>query len=359
MLRHVPLRPRPTIGHPLDDPLREAILKRFRARRIETGAIWDIYLNEFGCSEIPHLLHRLAVRYGGEEAKRFGGELVSRLQRIPIGGFPMPPVQRVLNLPAATYKDTIGSWIPEQALFSLSEVEFLTAIEYSLENFGHNVRTVESAAINRLFSNLGAPYRYGFVATEDFEPEALYLPDDPEENPEAYENLGPAGRDEFYRIIDPETENHLIQPALRALADERLAIAARSYQDGLTHMLRLDDKTLKSAVLDFARAVVDAMTTLARATGVNVERNMPVVVLKALTNADVLPSESRSLMLAAASLRNAHEHQNDQARPVKRETAEATMGAASVAITYLATFLPPAVRVEPAAAVPADDHIPF
>lgn len=157
----------------------------------------------------------------------------------------------------------------------------------------------------------------------------------------------------------------MITPALRALADARFATAAISYQDGLTHMLRLSDKALKSAVLDLARAVLDSMSALAKAKNVEVDRSMPAVVFKRLTSANVLPVEARGIMLATASFRHIFEHQGGEAREARREIAEAAMGAASVAITYLATFLPEAAVVDsesfvPAAStVPADDDIPF
>jgi len=91
-------------------------------------------------------------------------------------------------------------------------------------------------------------------------------------------------------------------------------------------------------VLDFGRAVLNAMTALAAAAEVHVERNMPLVVFKALTRARVLPVEARNLMLATASFRNIIEH--EQPTTTKRETAETAMGSAAVAITFIASFFP-------------------
>jgi hypothetical protein len=367
MLEEMPLRPAPILGHPLDDALRDVVLMRFLARRILPALVWQRYLTQFGCSQISEFMRRLEYRYDASAATSFRIELLRRLPELRTTFDSSLVTRDVLTQPAGAFAQTIGAAIPKAALLALSDEEFLMAVEHTLDRFAVNVREVEAEAINRLFRNLGVPYRYGFVPDdENWTPEGMHLPDDPDEDPEAYENLGPTGRDEFYRLLDPDIEERVIRPALRALADDRLVTAASDYQAGLALMLSLDDKALKNAVLDFGRSVLNALTALARATNVEVERAMPSVVFKALINAGVLPVESRNVMLATASFRNIIEHRDEHTTAPRRETAEAAMGAASVALAYIASFLPPAASANSTSdfrtavqSAPADNDIPF
>jgi hypothetical protein len=359
----MPLRPPPTLGHPIDDALRRAILDWFAEHSLRTAQVWAIYLSNFGCGEIFELVMRLERRYGDHEAGVFRTELERRITDV---GYPSwyAYVNEALTLPLRSLRDEgFRSMLPRLALLALSEAEFLTAIENTLTEWVSPARNGASFFINSRFRALGVPYAYGHVPEVNGTDVVPGL-GDPDEDPDAYEDYE-HGPFEFYKLIEPELEEHVIAPALRVLADDRLTSAADNYTSGLRRVMNPTRQELRDAVLDFARAVQETLYALAVARGKS-PGSATAGALYGLLRNDPLPEDSEALVLAASKLRNPTEHPRGRRLDTQHAAAEAAMGAAAVAITYIATFMPgasvqdiPIDDTDFLTSIPADDDIPF
>jgi hypothetical protein len=349
----MPLRPVPTFGHPIDDALRRAILDSLEAQTYSTQRVWRTYLSKFGCSQVSELVRRLRDRYGEQAAESFSLELTRRVRHL---GWPaaIATPRSALTVPFDGLGEDFRTVLPRLALCALSEAEFLTAIENAMDDSLPGIAYSTRVFVNDRFATLGVPYRYGSVPGT-YDPSEPPFHDDVDYEP---------GTVEFYKLVEPEVEENVIAPALRALADRRLLTAADNYAQGLRRVVKPGGRELRDAVLDFARAVQETLYALAMALG-KTPRGGTSGALYGLLKNGPLPEDSEWMVLAASKLRNPTEHPRGRVLDVQHATAEAAMGAASVAITYLASFMPPPpandVPVSAAAFAPsaADDDIPF
>lgn len=352
----MPLRPPPTLGHPIDDALRGTILRWFAIHATEPSRIWHTYLSHFGCGELSELVQRLEHRYGSEAADVFRSELDRTIQQIPM----VPLIgtsQDALETRLHDLHEDFADEVPRCALLALPEPEFLTALENTMNEgrvSAYDVRySAAQSFINSRFQTLGVPYHHGSVP-------GTYDP-----NEIQYDSDWEPGVVEFYRITDPQMEEKVIEPALRVLADSRFATAADSYAKGLRRVVAPDGRELNDAVLDFGRAVQNALFALATALGKRPKAGAAGPLFGLLKN-DPLAEDSEALVLAVSKLGNPVEHPRGRLIDIQHATAEAAMGAASVAITYVASFMPapapddvPVTDADFVRAAPADDDIPF
>jgi hypothetical protein len=354
----MPLRPPPRLGHPVDDALRGSILRWFSANGHEPGRVWQTYLSHFACSELSELAHRLEVRYSKQIADAFRDDLEARIRALP----DMPPfigsADKALTTRLDDLEEGFAYELPRCALLALPDSEFLTALENTMNEsmqsaYDHDQEPEHYEAarrfINSRFQTLGVPYHHGSVPGT-YDPKEIHF-DEP-------------GTVEFYRITDPQLEEKVIEPALRVLTDTRFATAADSYAKGLRRAVAPDGRELNDAVLDFGRAVQNALYSLAIALDKRPKAGA-AGPLFGLLKGDPLAEDSESLILSVSKLRNPVEHPRGRLIDIQHATAEAAMGAASVAITYIASFMPtraPAdIPITDTAFVhtsPADD-IPF
>lgn len=359
----MPLRPPPTLGHPIDDALRGSILRWFSQHNTAPSRIWHTYLSHFACGELSELVQRLEYRYGSEAAEVFRSELDRTFQQIPgltpfIGSAEDALTKRLQDL-----NEDFANEVPRCALLALPEPEFLTALEDTMNearqsayDFGQEPEHYGEAQsfINSRFKTLGVAYHHGSVPGS-YDPTDVYFGADRYWEP---------GTVEFYRITDPQLEEKVIEPALRVLADSRFATAADSYAKGLRRAVAPDGRELNDAVLDFGRAVQNALYALAVELDKTPKAGTAGALFGLLKN-DPLAEDSEALVLAVSKLRNPVEHPRGRLIDIQHATAEAAMGAASVAITYIASFMPaaptgiPVTGARAAHAMPADDDIPF
>jgi len=338
----MPLRPPATIGAPIDEALRVSIIDWFARAELTVDGIWSAYLQNFACTDVHDLLSRLERRYSQELAQRFRADLDSTLREWVKFGIPS----------RANPKSPAVWAMPRCALQTLPDVEFLMAVQeaISLRSGPRGVSTSDSPAatyINRVFETVGVSYRYGYVP--------------------GFEHLEDWERPvEFYRLLDPQLEERLIQPALRVLADPRLATASENFGDGLRRVAKADASELDDAVRDFGRSVQETLFVLATLTCGEPKRGMAGALFGQLKKASILPAESEWMVLGIAHFRNEEEHPRGVVRATDHRTAEAAMGTAATAITYLASFLPGRGTDVPidtrdfaAASAPADDDLPF
>lgn len=323
------------------------------AQSISTLRVWRTYLSNFGCGQISELVRRLRDRYGEDAADSFVLELTRRVRHL---GWPaaIARPRSALTLPLDDLPQDFKAVLPRLALCALSEAEFLTAIENTMDDSLPGISAGTRMFVNDRFAALGVPYRYGSVPGT-YDPGEPPFYDDEEYEP---------GIVEFYKLVEPEVEENIIAPALRALADRRLLTAADNYAHGLRRVVKPAGRELRDAVLDFARAVQETLYALAVALGKTPRGGTAGALYGSLKN-DPLPEDAEWVVLAASKLRNPTEHPRGRLREVQRATAEAAMGAASVAITYLAGFMPaPPATDGPASAAfvapsAANDDLPF
>jgi len=341
----MPLRPSPIVGAPLDRALRRSLLRYYtrmweRYDSAPLRRLWETYLESLGCINALDLAHRIAVLYDPPTADVFRDTLERWLSARagPLSDFHrISPHEALVGLPALL--ESQHAAVPEDALCALPEEEFLTAIQVAMQMLSDHEAATLASHINRVFATIGVAYRHGTV---DGEPDWYSEPP------------------EFYRLLDPELERQTVEPALRALTDARLTTSAKEFHDGLRRVAKVDTSDLDDAVLDFGRAVTEALHALACTTGGNPKGGTAGALFGHLRNSGVLPPDSEWLILSANKLRNPVEHQRGIPSNTDQRTAQAALGAASTAITYIASFLPPQPAAQ-TATVPstADDDIPF
>jgi hypothetical protein len=302
--------------------------------------LWETYLESLGCVNPLDVAHRIAAPYDPPTADRFRDTLERWLaaRAGPLNDFyHVSPYEDLVGLPALLESEHAA--VPEDGLCALPGEEFLTAIQVAMRLLADHEAKTLAEHINGVFATIGVAYRHG---TGDGEPEWY---DDPPE---------------FYRVLDPELERQTVEPALRVLADPRLMTSAKEFRDGLRRVAKVDASELDDAVLDFGRAVTEALHALANATGGNPKGGTAGALFGHLCSSGVLPRDSEWLILSANKLRNQVEHQRGVPSNTDERTAQAALGAAATALTYIARFLP-SQPVAQATAMPstADDDIPF
>lgn len=204
-------------------------------------------------------------------------------------------------------------------LLEMPDTEFLTVIENTLKVAFRNgrLRAQDVADLYEYISGAlqahGAPYRA-------------------------------AGGDwDFEWIGDPAQHAVTVQPALLALADQRLAGSRAEFEEALSKRRDGTPKDLEDAVDEAAKSVESILKVLHDEHGVSRSGKEPVLDLfTSLKKAQVLPPYITNLVAAAAGPRNhmASHGQGATVREVPEELAEASIAAAATAITLLAHYLP-------------------
>jgi hypothetical protein len=295
--------------------------------------LWAKYLESMGCMDALDLAERFSSLYGPPTGDAYRERLTMSLEarREAMGAFTYSSADEIGNL--GYLLKTLASSVPEEGLGALPDEEFLMALEVAMRDLTREETQHFIRHINGVFETVGVAYCYGT----------------------------PPGQDdgvEFYRTLDPRMESQVVEPVLRALADARLTTSDKEFRDGLRRVAKVDASELDDAVLDFGRAVTEALHALAEATCGNPRGAAAGPVFARLRDGGILPAASEWLVLSANRLRNPVEHQRGVPSNTDPATAQAAMGAAATAITYLATFLPPVPRPV-AVASTADDDIPF
>lgn len=294
--------------------------------------LWEKYVESMGCTNALDLAERISSLYGPPTGDAYRERLTMHLQerREALGGYTFSSPEKIGNL--GYLLQTLASSVPEEGLGALPDEEFLMALELALPTLSPNESEYFVGHINRVFETVGLAYRYGT----------------------------PPGQEdgvEFYRALDPRMESQVVEPVLRALSDSRLGTSDKEFRDGLRRVAKVDASELDDAVLDFGRAVTEALHALAEATCGNPRGAAAGPVFARLRDNGILPAASEWLVLSANRLRNPVEHQRGIPSNTDPATAQAAMGAAATAITYLTTFLPPVPTV--AVTSTGDDDIPF
>jgi HEPN domain-containing protein len=123
---------------------------------------------------------------------------------------------------------------------------------------------------------------------------------------------------------------------LAALDDQRLAEARRHFETALID-LRQDDAP---DAIDKARLAVEgAMIAVLQQHGEEVPRRQPQQLFDALTDAEIVPEYATALVLGAPRFRGPTEAAHAGGVPVDLRDAEAVIGSAAAAITYLSKQL--------------------
>jgi len=147
----------------------------------------------------------------------------------------------------------------------------------------------------------------------------------------------------FDWIGDSAHHELVVEPALRALADTRLAGARAEFEEALSKRRDGTPKDLEDAVDEAAKSVESILKVLHDELGVTPPRSQQVTPLfNSLVTANAIPSYVDKLIAAASGPRNnmASHGQGATVREVPEELADASIAAAATAITLLAHYLP-------------------
>jgi hypothetical protein len=142
---------------------------------------------------------------------------------------------------------------------------------------------------------------------------------------------------------DPSIRALVHEPALRALADPRLAGARAEFEDALTKLGVGRAKDREDAIEESRKAVESAMKALLAAHGeTGHEGKASWRLIEALRDAGIVEAQADQLLMAAARVANAtaSHGSGSQPRDVPHELAVAVVGTAANAITFLAARLP-------------------
>lgn len=215
---------------------------------------------------------------------------------------------------------TPGARAAPAILLELPETEFLTVVEHAIR-LSYLSDRLHPQDVSDLFQYVdgalrahGTPYR----GTQD-------------------------GQWRFEWIGDPKQHELTVQPALLALADQRLVGARAEFEEALHKRRGGTPKELEDAVDEAAKSVESILKVLHDEHGVSRSGTEPVLALfVSLKNAGVLPGYMTNLVTAAAGPRNhmASHGQGGTIREVPDELAEASIAAAATTITFLAHYLP-------------------
>jgi hypothetical protein len=135
----------------------------------------------------------------------------------------------------------------------------------------------------------------------------------------------------------------VLEPALRALREPRLAGARAEFEDALAKLGAGRAKDREDAIEESRKAVESAMKATLAANGeLGHERKTSWPLIEALRDAGIVEAEADQLLMAAARVANATASHGagSQPRDVPHELAVAVVGAAANAITFLAARLP-------------------
>lgn len=219
---------------------------------------------------------------------------------------------------------------PDAVLLALPETEFFTAIEHA----------VDLGLQKRLFGGYDdfSGFEESIVIAERF---FEYVDRALSAHGVAYRRA--AGERRFEWVGDPKQRELTVQPALLALADQRLAGARAEFEEALHKRRGGTSKELEDAVDEAAKSVESILQILHHELGVTPPRSQQVTpLLNSLVTANKIPNYVDKLIAAASGPRNnmASHGQGTTVRQVPEELADASIAAATTAITLLAHYLP-------------------
>jgi hypothetical protein len=219
-----------------------------------------------------------------------------------------------------------ANWLTQNmgryALIAAPDAGFLNGVEIGMDLVaeiyaepgtarGSEVQSELGSRIDAVFAKRGVPYRF-----------------------EA---------DKFVWNGDAGAHALVVQPALHAMADARLAGARGEFDAALSHLRVGTLKDREDAIEEAAKAVESAMTVLIT------ETNTPLTatatannMLKALKDANVVPAYTEAALLGAARIRNKLGAHGAGAAPRQINLDEATIAvsSAAAALVFLASRLP-------------------
>ena len=279
---------------------------------VEPVALGQEFLKREGYGSFNDYLHRVRELYGDEEADRV---------RARMGELSVRDGQTVGGSEAYRQR-VIAENLPRYALIAGPDAEFLKGIDHAMSLFGQLYAEAgpmepfyaaeqARAYISELFAKRGVPYRY-----------------------EEYEIVWAGDRGAHQIVIDP---------ALQALADVRLAGARNEFEAALGHLRAGTQKEREDAIEEAAKSVESAMKVLIAETGLTVSATATAQPLfNALRDGGKLPPYTEALVLAAARIRNKQGGHGAGAQPrqIDLDIATAAVNGAGAAIVLLAGRLP-------------------
>jgi hypothetical protein len=309
------------VREPLHIPedVRSAVLARLERHGVEPIALGREFLEREGYGSFEDYLARVRELYGDDEVQRVRQrmtELAQRDQRTVGPSDPRDPLDRAYR------KKVMAQNLPGYALVAGPDAEFLNGIEYAMDILS-NVYSEQGGMsafqageevrgyIEELFAKRAVPYRY-----EDYK-------------------LVWAGDRGAHQVV--------IQPALQALADARLAGARNEFEAALGHLLAGTQKDREDAIEESAKSVESAMKVLIPETSLPVAPNATAQLLfNALRDGGALPAYADNLVLAAARIRNKMGGHGAGAQPrqIDLDIATAAVNAAAAALVLLGGRLP-------------------
>jgi HEPN domain-containing protein len=142
---------------------------------------------------------------------------------------------------------------------------------------------------------------------------------------------------------DPSSRTLLLEPALDALRDPRMAGARAEFEDALIKLGVGRSKDREDAIEESRKAVESAMKATLQAHGEEgPSRKTTWPLVEALRDAGIVEAETDNLSTAAARIANAGASHGagTEPRDVPHELAAAAVCAAANAITFLTMRLP-------------------
>jgi hypothetical protein len=282
-------------------------------------ALGQEFLEREGYGSFDDYIARVRELYGDDEAQRVRQRMTELAQRDRQTLGPADPRD---PLDRAYRQNVMAQNLPRYALIAGPDAEFLKGIDYAMDiisnvyseqgvmspfHAGEEVR----GYIEELFANRAVPYRY-----EDYQ-------------------LVWAG--------DRGAHEAVIQPALQALADARLAGARNEFDAALGHLLAGAQKDREDAIEEAAKSVESAMKVLIAEKALTVAATATATPLyNALKDGGALPAYTDNVVLAAARIRNKMGGHGAGAQPrqIDLDIATAAVNAAAAALVLLGGRLP-------------------
>jgi hypothetical protein len=309
------------VPEPLHIPedVRSAVLTRLEKYSVQSVALGQEFLEREGYASFKDYIARVREHYGDDEAERVRIRMaeLSQLDQKALGGpDPRDPIDRA-------YRQSLTvENLPRYALIAGPDAEFLKGTDYAMDImndiYGEHGGTAAFEAgeevrafIGELFAKRAVPYRW-----EDYK-------------------LVWAGDRGAHQVV--------VQPALQALGDARLAGARNEFEAALAHLRAGTQKDREDAIEEAGKSVESAMKVLIDQTGLTVSPTATAWPLfEALRDGGKVPAYTDNLLLAAARIRNKMGGHGAGAQPrqIDLDIATATVNGAAAALVLLGGRLP-------------------
>ncbi|HJQ52087.1 MAG TPA: hypothetical protein VJ838_16435, partial [Gaiellaceae bacterium] len=207
------LVPRAPAGPAIPTGARTALLSWFAGHGVGATVIWETFLQREAFGSWQEIDEDVRARFGDDEADAFATAMNAHFER---------ERHRMVAAGGVNYD-------AEPALKALPAPWFVNALEYALAFGGYGGVNFDGVKeINRVFQKVGASYRFGFD-----------------------------GQAQWHG--DPGVYEQVLNPALAALADARLAGCASEFHAALRHLTAGTEKDREDAVEESGKAVESAM----------------------------------------------------------------------------------------------------